>query len=259
MTRQDAQLMKGNDMTQEVVTNGANPPKFLAREVAAIEQDSMLNIVAQAASNPAMDADKFEKFMDLQERLLNREAKTAYSAAFAEMQAEIPEITQKGEIKHNGKLISKYAKFEDMNDAVKPILKAHGFGLSFRIAQADNKVTVTAILSHKAGHSEETSMTLPADNSGAKGVVQQQGSSVTYGKRYTMSALLNITSRGEDDDGQGGVVDTEQAATLDNLIRESGAKKDIFLKLYGVTDVREIPASKYFDAKSKLERKKAGK
>lgn len=44
-----------------------------------------------------------------------------------------------------------------------------------------------------------TRLRLPPDLSGDKNSIQAVGSSVSYGKRYTACALLNITSRGEDD------------------------------------------------------------
>ncbi|WP_340146807.1 ERF family protein [Halomonas sp. PA16-9] len=44
-------------------------------------------------------------------------------------------------------------------------------------------------------------MLLPADISGNKNAVQAFGSSTSYGKRYVLSALLNIT-RGQDDNGK---------------------------------------------------------
>jgi len=42
-------------------------------------------------------------------------------------------------------------------------------------------------------------------NGGSKNAVQAVGSSVSYGKRYVMSALLNITTTDDDDDGQSAV------------------------------------------------------
>src|SRR6185503_15653016 len=79
----------------------------------------------------------------------------------------------------------------------------HGFALSFRTGSApDGKLTVTGILSHRAGHQEETTLALMHDSTGSKNSVQAVGSSISYGKRYTAGALLNITSRGEDDDGK---------------------------------------------------------
>jgi hypothetical protein len=75
----------------------------------------------------------------------------------------------------------------------------HGFALTFR-TDFTNGITVTGVLSHSAGHREETSITLPADASGSKNAVQAVASTVSYGKRYTAGALLNLTSHGEDDD-----------------------------------------------------------
>jgi len=62
-------------------------------------------------------------------------------------------------------------------------------------------VTVTATLSHSTGHDVTTSMSGGADTSGSKNAIQALGSSVSYLKRYTASALLNLTSHGSDDDG----------------------------------------------------------
>jgi hypothetical protein len=47
-------------------------------------------------------------------------------------------------------------------------------------------------------------MTLPLDTSGSKNNVQAVGSSTSYGKRYTATLLLNIRTKGEDDDGHAG-------------------------------------------------------
>jgi hypothetical protein len=57
---------------------------------------------------------------------------------------------------------------------------------------------------HRGGHSEEATKFYPADTSGSKNAIQAIGSSISYGKRYTASALLNLTSRKEDDDGAKG-------------------------------------------------------
>ena len=163
----------------------------------------ILAVIERAALNPEVDIQKMEKLLDMQERILERNARMAFDSALAAMQQDMPEIAQNGEIQHGGKLISRYAKFEDINEAVKPVLQKYGFAVSFRIKQPEGKIEVTARLSHREGHAEETSIVLPADTSGAKNAVQAQGSSVAYGKRYAMCALLNISTRGEDDDGQG--------------------------------------------------------
>jgi hypothetical protein len=179
------------------------------------EAGSLMAVISRAASDPAVDVDKLERLMGLYERMSDRSAKGAYAAALAEMQPSLPIITEKGAISTDkGRTIqSTYAKWEDINQAIGPVLAAHGFALSFRTGLAgDGKITVTGVLSHKDGHQEETTMTLPHDSSGSKNAVQAVGSSTSYGKRYTAMALLNITSRGEDDDASAGMSAAAQGA-----------------------------------------------
>ncbi len=80
-------------------------------------------------------------------------------------------------------------------------------------------------MSHRAGHSERTSILLPADVSGNKNAVQAVASSVSYGKRYTAGALLNFTTHGEDDDAFSSVGQSsiDQQVVIDLLERVSEA------------------------------------
>lgn len=241
------------DVPEATITNYLRAP-------ISVPQDSFMSIMERLAMSN-IDVAKLEKMMDLHERMLDRNARMSFASSLAEIQAEMPAITQNGEIRHNDKLISKYAKLEDINEAVKPMLRKHGFAISFRIKQADGKIEVTAILSHREGHVEETSIMLPADTSGAKNIVQAQGSSVAYGKRYTMCALLNISTRGDDDDAQSvDIIDLEQAANLDNLIRSTNTDKEAFLGYFRVNDIRNIKVKDYNTALNLLNKKakKAG-
>lgn len=167
------------------------------------EKSAVLAVIERAALNKDVDITKLEKLLDMQERILAKSAEMAFNSAMAQMQAELPVITERGEIKVNGVLRSRYARFEDINEAVKPILQRHGFAISFRTDTTKDTVKVTGILTHREGHATQTDMTLPVDLSGQKNAVQAIGSSVSYGKRYVMEALLNITSKGLDDDGRG--------------------------------------------------------
>jgi len=172
------------------------------REAAAMpETAAIIQVIERAASNKDVDIEKLQKLLDMQERIMAKNAEMAFNTAMAEMQAELPVITERGEIRVGGILRSKYARFEDINEAVKPILQKHGFAMTFK-TDTTTVVKVFGILSHRAGHREQTDMVLPIDVSGSKNSVQAIGSSVSYGKRYVMEALLNLTSRGEDDDGQ---------------------------------------------------------
>lgn len=167
---------------------------------------NILSVIERAALNPDIDIEKMQRLLDMQERIIARQAKDAYQAAFSAMQPELPVIEERGGIKdRNGNVQSTYALWEDVNTAIRPVLAKHGFGLSFRTKTAE-KIHVTGVLSHKDGHSEETTIELMADVSGSKNAVQAIGSSVSYGKRYTAFALLNLSSTfSEDGDGQSAI------------------------------------------------------
>jgi hypothetical protein len=208
------------------------------------EPISILEIVQRAASDPATDVEKLERLMAMAERFQEREAQTAYFAALARLQDELPEIQERGEIKIGNGPGQKYALWEDINKAIKPILKAHGFALSFRTGTADSKITVTGILSHEAGHKEETTIHLPADASGSKNAVQAVGSSTSYGKRYTASALLNITTRGGDDDGLSAVgnapITSEQLEEITSMLAQCNGDPEKFAKVLKVDHLGAI-------------------
>ncbi len=128
------------------------------------------------------------------------------------------------------------------------MLAKHGFAISFRTGQSEGKISVTGVLSHRDGHSEETTMFLPIDTSGSKNAVQAVGSSTSYGKRYTASALLNLTSRGEDDDAKtaaGGFVTEKQATDIIDLLEATGADRAKFLRWAKVDKVEDIPAAHF--------------
>ena len=224
------------------------------------EAASILAVIERAARSPDVDLDKMERLLNMHERIVERQAKASYSASLAQMQPELPMIGERGGIKDkNGNIQSRYALWEDVITQIMPILSRHGFALSFRTGNDSGGVTVTGVLSHRDGHSEQTTLTLPIDASGSKNAVQSVGSSTSYGKRYTAGALLNLRTGDIDDDGQAGGGDyiTEaQAADIEALITEVGANRAFFLKYLKANSVGEIPASKFANAVAALERKR---
>lgn len=197
-------------MSQQAVEK-ITPVEQLPVAPAASESAAILSVIERMATNPDIDPDRIERFIALKERMDKEAARKAFAAALAECQSELPVIEERGQIKYGKKGKDgedegpTYALWEDINEAIRPVLKKHGFALTFKTGQTlEGKITVTGILSHREGHFEDTMIALMHDSSGAKNAVQAMGSSISYGKRYTASALLNITSRGEDDDGEAG-------------------------------------------------------
>lgn len=183
------------------------------------ETSAVLAMVERVAQTPDVDVGKLEKMLDMQERILNRNAMVSFNAAMAEMQSDIPTIEKSGAIVVNGQERSRYARFEDIMRVVKPVMQRHGFAVSFRTQTGEGFVKITGVLMHKDGHREETDMQLPIDSSGSKNTVQAIGSSTAYGKRYVLCALLNIATGDEDDDGQG--ADISELAEACNALSQA--------------------------------------
>lgn len=231
-------------------------------ESAPNEVAATLQVIERAASNRDVDVLKLEKLLEMQERILARNAKTAFDAAMARMAPELPTIEKRGEIRVRGHVQSTYPLWEDIDKAIRPLLSKHGFTLSFRTGTESNHLTVTGVVSHTEGHSEETTIYLPHDQSGSKNAVQAVGSSITYGKRYTASALLNLIFEGDslDDDGEGAdpkaTITEHQQAELESLIDEVKANREAFLEWAGIKTLEAMPAAKYDQAVRLLERKR---
>uniref|UniRef100_A0AAU6W268 ERF family protein n=1 Tax=Pseudomonas phage Orimi01 TaxID=3138541 RepID=A0AAU6W268_9VIRU len=185
----------------------------------ANQSGAMMDFIQRAASDPSVDIDKLERLIMLSERMQAKGAETAFNAAMAQMQCEIPTV---GETGLNSHTRNAYATLDDINHTLKPIMQRHGFAVTFKVEHASNGISVTGILMHSAGHREQTTMLLPIDTGSGRNAVQAVGSSTTYGKRYVMCALLNITT-GEtrDDDGAGGGGSLNDQAVIDMLERVS--------------------------------------
>lgn len=235
-----------------------SPPIPTVSESAAI-----LQVIERAAANPAVDVDKMERLMAMHERMLAKRAEASFNADLALMQPELPTISHRGEILNKaGGVASTYALWEDINDQIRPILAKNGFALTFKVGQDGPMRVVTAFLRHRDGHKEETTLSLPLDTTGFKNDVQAVGSSLSYAKRYTAMALLNITTTGEDDDGQRAGTDHISPAQKDELIalmKETNSDTAKFLQWISAQSLDEIKAKDFNKARTGLISKRSAK
>lgn len=187
-----------------------------------------------------------KEMLALSKELAADTAKRAFDEAVAAAKAKIPTIGKNAK-GHNDK---RYANFAAYAAVVDPILGECGLSYRFRTDQTDNKITVTCVLSHKGGHSEENKLSGPADTSGNKNAIQAIGSTLTYLQRYTLIQALGLAA-GEDDDGKavsdGGPITEEQRAELEKVLDDCDVDRAIFGEKWKVETLAEFPANK-FDA-----------
>jgi hypothetical protein len=226
---------------------------------------NMMPVTPQAMLSTAVargDTALAEKLMDLADRWEARNARKAFDAAIAAAKAEIPVIFKNREMNAgSGRTQYRYEDMAAIAKAVDPILSAHGLGYRFRTAGTATHLTVTCILFHEDGHSEENSLTGPNDTSGSKNAIQSIGSAQTYLQRYTLKAALGLAASADDDGTATGSVSDkiapDQLAHLIALADDVGADKARFCRYLGVPSLADLPASKLAQAIDALNAKRA--
>lgn len=229
-------------------------PQDVAAPVST-EADAFLNMLERAARDPSVDVEKMRQLVELRKEISREErtetAAIAFNEAFADMQPSLPAIEKRG-TSNNGA----YAKWEDIQAKINPVLHANGFGLMFKTDTSGDRVKVTVILRHRAGHTESTDFELKPDKSGNKQDVHAVASAVSYAKRYAACALLNIQTGGEDDDGNGAAGDSineSQAKVFTDLVEKYKASLPRLLKSVKAESVEAMTPKQLQTATAKLE------
>lgn len=203
---------------------------------------SFAEMLSLMAKDAAVSPEKLEMVIAAVERERNHVARQQFTIAFQALQNDLPEIDENGAMFRDGKEICKYSKWEDIQRTIKPLLKQHGFTLTFSNAfPSPREIEVVAILMHVGGHHTENAFRLAADETGHKNDNQALASSQTYGMRYATIRLLNIITRGADVD-QGDYQHT-QALKFNELNAPEGYDK-IIKSLRRAADKGELDLAK---------------
>jgi hypothetical protein len=210
-------------------------------------------LIRQLATDPNADIAKLQMIVDLHNSQQDRAARQEFEAEFVKMQAKLPKIAATRE---NSQTRSKYAKLEDIQAAVKPILAEHGFSTRYESPenQPHGMVVVTCVLTHKNGHSARNTKSIPVDSKGIGGNANKTethgaASADSYARRYALCGVLDIAVGDDDGNAAGGVQRVTKAragilngyyyALPDNV-------KEVFLRKYG--EVESVPNDKFNEA-----------
>lgn len=230
---------------------------------AAITPMGMIDRALASNASP----ETLERLLALQERWEAGQARKAFDEAMAAAKAEIPTIRKNRVVDFTSQKGRTHYKHEDLAEVartVNPILGKYGLSYRFRTSSVIGEpISVTCVVSHRLGYSEENTLVGPRDDSGNKNSLQQVGSTLTYLQRMTLKAALGLAAA-EDDDGKaagGGDQDTgpiteEQASTIRALIEETETDVAKFCGLMKVESIPALPASQYDRVIKSLEAKK---
>lgn len=246
-------------MNAQAVVERMEQPVEPIQNTALTPMDMVGRAVASGASIEVV-----EKLMALHERWEANQGRKAFDEAMAAAKAEIPVIFKSREVDFTSAKGRTHYRYEDLAEIAKtinPILGKHGLSYRFRTTSPANEpVTVTCIVSHRLGYSEENSLSAGRDESGNKNSIQAIGSTLTYLQRMTLKAALGLAASSDDDGKAAEAVETitdDQVNTLRDLIEDVGADLPKFVAYLRVESLADLRQSDFKRAVAALEAKRA--
>lgn len=221
-----------------------------------------MDMVGRAVASGA-SIEVVEKLMALHERWEANQGRKAFDEAMAAAKAEIPVIFKSREVDFTSTKGRTHYRYEDLAEIAKtinPILGKHGLSYRFRTTSPANEpVTVTCIVSHRQGYSEENTLSAGRDESGNKNSIQAIGSTLTYLQRMTLKAALGLAASSDDDGASAGnamTISEEQLKKLQTLASEVGGDVAKLCGHFKIDSLPDLPIARFAEAVGIMELKR---
>ena len=218
---------------------------------------SPAEVISKALSDGA-DLEQLEKLLELQMKWEANEAKKAFNKSMSSFKENPPEINKDKSVGFStakGRTSYSHASLHNVVTKVTSALSKHGLSASWR-TQQNGKIVVTCKITHILGHSEETSLSADADDSGSKNSIQAMGSTITYLERYSLLAILGLATHDQDQDGNTASTENikeDQIKNIKKQLVELGSKEDVLLKYMKIEKLEDMLLSDYPKAQVSLQ------
>ena len=238
--------------------NGLAKLENVPAPVRTAEPPSLLTVLNAVMADPTASIERMNAAFDFYQRVEAAQARKAFDTAMAAARAHFDKVTKRHEVSRGDGGAKGTFKHEDLADiaaAVDPALAAQGLSYRFRATSNPNEpIKVTCVVTHEAGHFEETTLSAGADGSGGKNSIQAIGSTLSYLQRYSLRLALGIAAGREDDgkatDGKPEPerISEKQVADLNALLQktdEPAANVQIIFEHFKVGDLADLTPEQY--------------
>jgi len=162
-------------------------------------------LISQAISKKA-SVSALKEMLAMRKELKAEWAKEEFNKSMAGFQSECPVIAKtKGVKTKSGQVAYKYAPIEVLDSDTKKLREK--FGFSYKTDQItfmdnnDRQIKAIVTVTHKAGHSEKTEMTVPLGNkTEIMSNSQVTAAAYTFAKRYAFKNAFGIVEADEDNE-----------------------------------------------------------
>lgn len=181
---------------------------IVEREETAVSPEpvSLLAVIERASRDPNVDIDKMERLMAMHERMMAKKEESEFNDALVHCQNECGTISADAT---NPQTRSKYLTYTKLDKALRPIYTKYGISISYGTEDSP-KADCIRVIAHvsRKGYTRKYQADMPADGKGAKGgdvmtKTHAAGAAMSYGARYLLKGIFNISIGEDDDDGNG--------------------------------------------------------
>lgn len=205
-------------------------PKKRTRSVqkAELPAPSGVDGILYLATRPDLDVEKVEKLIALYNAERARLAKEEFDRHFAIVQRGVEAVPRNGEARdEHGKLLYRYVKLGDLVGAYKNPLNDEKLSYRWSHELIDEKHLKVVCYIEGYGHTQTADFIVPIqDPTRFANSIQQQGSSLSYGKRYSFASNVGALID-DDDDGKGSFEEGVKYGNQVTLLRESETSQDL--------------------------------
>jgi hypothetical protein len=234
-------------------------------KVVAIKEILTPEIIIREAVAKGSNLAELKGVLELRKDYEANEARKSYHLAMSDFKANAPKIIKDKKVSYqagSSNIHYNHASLANIVEKISSELSKHGLSASW-VTKQNGGIQVTCKITHAKGHSEETTLSAPADDSGSKNKIQQIGSTITYLERYTLLALTGLATYDMDDDGgrpEIKFISEKQLSELCDIIDNKKINKPKFLAYMKIDKLESMPESDFQKAKSALDNiLKAGK
>jgi hypothetical protein len=256
-------MMSAQPIEGEIVEQ----PRSTAMQAAAPAGSPMGTALAflQAGGN----VEQLNSMLDLQLRWEANEARKAFVDDMTEFKKNPPAILKDKHVEFNtakGVTSYEHATIGEACDKIIAAAAAHGFSHRWVPSKGEHgQMVVTCVITHRLGHTEETRLEGPKDETGGKNAIQSIVSTNTYLQRHTLLMAFGFATKDQPDDdgrGAGNAVETiteAQEIQLSELLEATGSDKAKFLAWLKVGSLSAIPAKSFGTAMATIRQKERTK
>lgn len=210
-------------------------PKGVARQSQPLDIEAMFKYAIDKGQN-------LDSLMNVRRELMGEASKQLYDEAMAAFQFECPVISKSvGVPDRSGTIAYKFATFEQIIAAVKPLLHKHGFSyaLDTKTESAPGWVIAICKITHRGdpenkipGHVTTSESKFPlGTKTGIMSETQVFAAALTFASRRVFCNAFGIVTAGED---KNGITNVEKPANPSAIAPSTNSLKDLAAELWAL-------------------------